>query len=130
MDQWHQWPNAKITVDEPDDDLLAEAEYFSARYPVCARCQFGSSGRGKYTHTAGCIVRRTAARLREVTTQRTESPCRWTEDADGNWDTACGAALCFENDPREDVHLGFCQNCGHPLELVSYVESVINEEDE
>ena len=58
------------------------------------------------------------------------TPCRWTEDADGNWDTACGACLCFETDPREDTTLRFCQNCGHPLELVSYVEPVIDEEEE
>ena len=54
--------------------------------------------------------------------------CQWIEDDDGNWDTACGAALCFEYNPPNERGHKFCMNCGKPILLVQYQPPT--EEDE
>ncbi len=50
--------------------------------------------------------------------------CTWTEDEEGNWDTACGEMHTFAWDgPIENKHR-FCPYCGKPL-----LEKARQEED-
>ena len=48
--------------------------------------------------------------------------CEWTEDFDGNWDTACGDKhVFFDGTPAENHHR-FCPYCGKPIKAVLYGE--------
>lgn len=42
-------------------------------------------------------------------------PCKWTEDADGIWNTTCGNAHMFIVGGPEDNDAKFCQYCGGSL---------------
>lgn len=56
------------------------------------------------------------------------SPCTWTEDADGVWETECKNAYQFvDGGPFENGQC-FCAYCGKPLVAVRYTEPV--DEDE
>lgn len=48
--------------------------------------------------------------------------CTWTEDEDGNWDTACGDKFVFIDGPPSANGCKFCCYCGKPLNEVRYVE--------
>ena len=48
-------------------------------------------------------------------------PCIWTEDEDGNWDTACGETWVFEGGPKEN-RVRLCPSCGHPVEAMGWKE--------
>jgi hypothetical protein len=42
--------------------------------------------------------------------------CEWTEDEDGNWDTACGECFVFEFGGPKENKARWCQYCGGKLE--------------
>ena len=58
----------------------------------------------------------TTINLNEPTT------CVWTEDDDGNWESACGYAFIFNDAGPVDSDWKFCPKCGLPLAERSYVE--------
>ena len=48
--------------------------------------------------------------------------CRWQEDADGNWDTACGETWTMIDGTPSENHYRFCPGCGKGLLELRYVE--------
>jgi len=46
--------------------------------------------------------------------------CLWTEDSDGNWDTACGHSCVFDDGGPEWNECYFCQGCGKKLVAKKY----------
>ena len=46
--------------------------------------------------------------------------CKWQEDDDGNWHTACDRDMCFEYGPPHEHGYKFCMECGKPIELHQY----------
>lgn len=55
-------------------------------------------------------VEQMQARIREM-----QTPCTWTQQEEGEWETSCGNAFVFEDGtPAENDHK-FCPCCGHPL---------------
>lgn len=54
--------------------------------------------------------------------------CRWTEDADGNWDTACGETWTMIDGLPTENHYRFCPGCGKGLLEIRYVEPIEPEE--
>jgi hypothetical protein len=47
------------------------------------------------------------------------SHCKWTQDADGPWDTACGHRFEFNNDELidENSDIWHCMYCGKLLDV-------------
>ncbi len=56
-----------------------------------------------------------------------DGSCEWTEDWEGNWDTACGERFTFGADTPRENGMKFCPYCGKALVEARYVEEV--EED-
>lgn len=47
--------------------------------------------------------------------------CVWTEDEDGNWDTACGEKHTFTHDwPQHSDPIKYCCYCSGPIRAVQY----------
>jgi len=51
--------------------------------------------------------------------------CKWQQDSDGNWDTACGETFIFEDGSPSDNRQRFCGYCGAPI-----IESLFMEDDD
>lgn len=49
---------------------------------------------------------------------RPRTPCRWTEDEDGNWDTECGHRFSFTIGGPIWNGQRFCGYCGRPVREV------------
>jgi DNA-binding XRE family transcriptional regulator len=67
----------------------------------------------------GTITREAAMALEllEIKTKQSHAPsCRWTEDEDGNWDTACGETFTFIDGGPKENKTRFCPYCGGKLE--------------
>lgn len=54
--------------------------------------------------------------------------CRWSEDEDGQWHTACGNLFHFDSDPPHDW-MNFCCYCASPVALQPYQEPPIEDDD-
>jgi len=52
-------------------------------------------------------------------------PCDWKQDEDGNWDTQCGKSMCFEFGSPNDYGYKFCPSCGHPINFITFIESLV-----
>ena len=50
-----------------------------------------------------------------------QKSCQWSEDEDGNWDTACGEKFCFVDGsgPKENK-ARWCLYCGGQMVAVPY----------
>lgn len=55
----------------------------------------------------------------------TAKPCAWKQDEDGNWDTKCGQFMCFEYAPPKEHGYKFCHGCGHPINFITFIESLV-----
>ena len=44
-----------------------------------------------------------------------ENCCAWTEDEDGNWETACGRMFVLVEGTPSDNSMAFCCYCGKSL---------------
>lgn len=54
-------------------------------------------------------------------TQTTPERCGWNEDADGVWESDCGASFVFTEGGSLDEHeFRFCHSCGKRIEEVRY----------
>lgn len=50
--------------------------------------------------------------------------CQWSEDADGNWGTACGEIFSFFDGGPKENKANWCQYCGGELVAVPYPSNV------
>ncbi len=48
--------------------------------------------------------------------------CRWSEDEDGNWDTACGECFVFEVGGPTENRAKWCPYCGRRIEPVGFFQ--------
>ena len=46
--------------------------------------------------------------------------CRWSEDKDGNWDTACGECFVFDAGGPIENRARWCLYCGRRIEPVNF----------
>ncbi len=46
--------------------------------------------------------------------------CRWTEDEDGVWHTACGRTWILDNEGPAENGVRYCFCCGKRVEAVKY----------
>jgi hypothetical protein len=51
---------------------------------------------------------------------KSELPCRWTEDVDGNWDTDCDNRFVLTDGTPGDNKMRFCCYCGRVLKQREY----------
>jgi hypothetical protein len=58
---------------------------------------------------------RKAERRQLATVTAERGTCRWTEDEEGFWKTACGHIHCLEEGGPIDNYLRFCGYCGKGL---------------
>jgi hypothetical protein len=49
--------------------------------------------------------------------------CRWLEDDDGNWDTACGERFFFETGGPTENRAKWCLYCGRRIEPVNFKQN-------
>lgn len=49
--------------------------------------------------------------------------CQWSEDEDGNWDTACNEIFTFTDGGPKENNAKFCLYCGGELVPVSYPQN-------
>ena len=54
--------------------------------------------------------------------KKAPAECRWHEDRDGNYATACGGLFCLDEGTPAENHMRFCCYCGRPLVAVLYEE--------
>ena len=50
--------------------------------------------------------------------------CQWSEDLDGNWDTACGETFTFTDGGPKENKAHWCQYCGGELVAVPHPHNV------
>ena len=50
--------------------------------------------------------------------------CQWSEDSDGNWDTACGEIFTFTDGGPKENKAHWCQYCGGELVAVPFPHNV------
>mgnify|MGYP003462423901 CR=1 FL=1 len=48
--------------------------------------------------------------------------CRWEQDSDGAWQTACGHAFWINDGPPSENDMQYCTYCGRGLTESPYVE--------
>ena len=48
------------------------------------------------------------------------SSCQWSEDMEGNWDTACGETFSFHDGGPRENRARWCQYCGGELVAVPF----------
>jgi hypothetical protein len=72
--------------------------------------------------------RRAEAAEREVAALKAQGACEWTEDSDGNWDTACGETFVLIDGIPTGNDMKFCCYCGKALTEVRYAEPPIDDE--
>jgi len=53
------------------------------------------------------------------------TPCTWTQDIDGNWETSCDEVYCIADGTPAENRMKFCTYCGAPI-----VEKVYEEGEE
>lgn len=53
--------------------------------------------------------------------------CAWTEDEDGDWDTACDNKHCFAIDGPTENEYKYCPYCGKPIQVFKYEAEAHNE---
>ena len=46
--------------------------------------------------------------------------CAWTQDSDGDWDTACGNRFAINEGLPSENDMRFCCYCGNPLHEVQF----------
>ncbi len=56
------------------------------------------------------------------------SPCAWSENGDGFWDTTCGHSWLLEEGGPAQNGIRWCPLCGAPLVEVPHVEPAVEEE--
>jgi hypothetical protein len=49
--------------------------------------------------------------------------CRWSEDEDGNWDTACGECFVFETGGPTENRARWCHYCGRRIDPVNFEQN-------
>lgn len=49
--------------------------------------------------------------------------CRWSEDEDGNWDTACGEVFVFETGGPTENRAKWCPYCGRRIHPVNFEQN-------
>jgi hypothetical protein len=54
--------------------------------------------------------------------------CNWTQDSDGNYDTACKQAFTMIDGTPEQNGMTYCCYCGKRLSVIFYYEEVESEE--
>jgi hypothetical protein len=54
---------------------------------------------------------------RALSTKGKVGKCRWTEDADGAWSSACGQDWQFESGGPKENLVRFCHFCGKRVEI-------------
>jgi hypothetical protein len=53
-----------------------------------------------------------------------KSSCQWSEDSDGNWDTACGETFTFTDGGPKENRARWCPYCGGELVAAPYPQNV------
>lgn len=66
------------------------------------------------------LIKRREAELASI--REAPTPCLWSEDEDGIWDTDCGNAHTFFSGGPVENSYKFCPYCGKPLEEKKYEE--------
>jgi hypothetical protein len=61
-------------------------------------------------------------------TEALEQACGWTENEDGNCDTACGHVFAMISDPPHDW-MKFCCYCGHPVVMLPLLDAALSGDD-
>ena len=49
-----------------------------------------------------------------------EERCRWSDDADGTWETGCGQSFIVTEGKPDENDMRFCCYCGRRIEQVDY----------
>jgi hypothetical protein len=63
-----------------------------------------------------------ADKLRRAIENATTPMCQWSEDEDGNWETACGQTFVLSEGTPSENSFKFCCYCGKQLCEVPWVE--------
>ena len=102
----------KISLDELKELAGYSIQNGTEKHSIKLLIEWGESAEAE--------IERLKAELAGETLPR--ESCKWSEDADGNWETDCGNAFCLEDGPPSENNLRYCCYCGRKLEEVLYEE--------